>query len=433
MRLIVASEDSGSIKEVVANRGTDTSKPTALQPLHLQSHLPQGLSNHVETIWKVNPSQLLVGRSSGVIELVGLEEREKELKEEGIPNFNINTFMVQDSLVGCFSLEKQEEFSKKSQKRSKFVDGFVGIFPLPKKEGFYIAVTRSGLLYIFEKLKAKLRKLHTHELVGPLEFIQIHDLAENYDSYVFAYGGEDNLVKLVEISNDLSSIRQIWMAKNVKNDRIDLTVPIWPIGLRFLENNAKNVNDDSLNYQFVTVTRHAHFRFYQTSHGRKPLKSLNLLGNKEQLTSINLIGDVTALGNVRSKNYTGFSFVTTDARKNVYQFDLKGHLLGKFGNGDITGHSSFIGVHNQKYLLQGGLDRYVRIFDLHTRRILVKAFTGGKIKNVMLLDDGDIELPQAKTKNNKRIYKRKQSAEEEEKEADDLWSKLDAKKKKRHN
>ena len=78
MRLLVSCVDSGSIKEVLCNIGTDTSVQTAPQPFHVAPHLAEGLKAHVDRMWMVSKDEIILARNSGVVELVKISKHAKE-------------------------------------------------------------------------------------------------------------------------------------------------------------------------------------------------------------------------------------------------------------------------------------------------------------------------------------------------------------------
>ncbi|AEY97660.1 FAFL023Cp [Eremothecium gossypii FDAG1] len=427
MRLLIGSDDSGCIKELVANRGTNTSEQSALQPLHLEAHLERGLNAKAHQMLQISDNECLLARMSGDIELVSWS-RERRGGEEDKPVFEVSSFQVMATLGGLLDGEKMQELHKRSQRRAASADRFVALFALPGQPQRYFAATMSGQFHFLALADGDLKLQKTFSVRGPLEFAQLYDLEET-EKLVFAYGGEDNLIKLVEVSRDLEQLEQIWEAKNVKNDRLDLKVPIWPAALRFLQ-PAVSPASDGLNYQFIAVTRHSHLHFYQTTHGRKPFRSVDLLPNREPTTSLEVVGDVTPLGNVKSTSFEGFSIITTDTKKSILQFEPSGHLLGKFGGSDIKGFPSYIHVQG-KYLVEGGLDRYVRVFELKNRNMLLKVFAGGKVSSVLLLDVSDVELPLSKKEKNKRRHKRVLDEDQEREEDNELWAQLDGSSKRR--
>ncbi|QLQ82082.1 hypothetical protein HG537_0G03370 [Torulaspora globosa] len=433
MRLIAGCSDNGSLKEVICNSGTDTSKKTGLQPLSVESSLVQGSKCSIDRICVISTSLMILGRNNGVLELVKVERTpytDPGSKEGTNFTFEVSQFEVIDSIGGMLDDSRLAPFYEKSKKRVKLSDGFVNICALPGSNNEYFVATRSGLISIIQlgdDLK-KLTKVNTLEVKAPLDFAQLCDTESNdTGDYVFGYGGEENLVKLVRIKRDGSSLSQFWEAKNVKNDRLDLRVPVWPIGLKFLSPySPSDADSNKPDYQFVVVTHWSHLAHYRTQHGRKPLAYKDLLPNREPLIGLELIGeDTTELGNLKVTDFAEFSFVTADFKHNVYKFDIDGKPIMKFGKSDITGASSFLGVYKQKYLLQGGLDKYIRVFDLATGSRLVKVYTGSKINSLVMLDSEEIGKIDD---NSSKVAKRKSEVDDEEAliaQDDELWKRLE--------
>lgn len=183
----------------------------------------------------------------------------------------------------------------------------------------------------------------------------------------------------------------------------------------------------------LTVTKYAQYRKYSTdAEDCRPIQSVDLLPKGEQLAYCKILGKTSALENSVCSNFDDIELLTADSRRDVYQFNGKGRLLRKIGKGDITGFASCVTV-TDKYILQGGLDRYFRVFDLSDYKLLAKIFTGGKISDILLLEEEDLELPLSEKElkqKKKKLAKRKFTEDEEEAENEELWKKLTAKKKK---
>lgn len=443
MRLLVSCQDSGSLKEVVCNLGVNTSIQDAEQPLHLETNLAQNLSNCIDLFHVINDRTIILARNNGNVELVSCELLDKYTSEEIetarseaeaskdssklLTNFQFTKFDVIDTISKLLDSKKLEPLFEKSKKRTKLTDGFVSLSPLPGQNSTFILATKSGYVHIIQiKKNSKLVKLQSHEIKAPLEFAQLYDGPVKGGKFVFAYGGEENLIKLVEMSSNFKKLEQIWEAKNVPNDRIDLRVPVWPMAVRFLKSNEEATLDkDKLNYQFVAITRWSHLGIYKTQHGRKPLHYIDLLPKREPLTGLSMIGQISDLQNLLSDNINEFSFVTMDTKKDVLKFNEKGRLIGKFGKGEIVGMSNYIQCVNDKYLIQGGADRYLRVFDLKSTKLLVKIYMGSKINYIKMVDDHVIDRAQLPKPVSKKSERKRQMMEETEQDVEELWSKLE--------
>ena len=439
MRLLVSCIDNGSLKEIVCNKGTNTSIQTARQPFSLTTHMKRGASNAIDTlrIFTLGAERrLLLARTNGSIELVKMSESSKSFTDpesSEVYKFDTSSFEVLDSIGGgLLDDSRLETVSKKSSKRSRIRDCFVSLqrLPLGSDSLVYVLVSKSGLLHVIKYIESddKLEKLSTHELRAPLDFAQVYDNDvhnanpdANNKGFVVAYGGEENLIKLVKLERDFSSLKQIWEAKNVANDRLDLRVPVWPTALKFLDPVPTTVDTSKLNYQFVVVTHWSHLGIYRTQHGRRPLKYIDLLPKREPLAQLEFVSSAecgkTELGNLKSSDFDKLVFVTTDLKKNVMKFNEKGRLLGKFGKNDITGAASFIKVVSEKYLIQGGLDNYVRVFDVESLRLLCKVYVDSTVNFVEVLDTEEILSEET-------LKRTREEREEEEEDPEALWDRL---------
>lgn len=444
MRFLVGCPENGSIKEIICNIGTDSSKKDSLQPFHVENCVPEGSKNKVDRWYslKNDPTRMIIARNNGVIQLTRrkniLKRDDERQVEYHTSEFEMLDFINDDNLLNDSVLEP---LFTKSKKRTKLVDEFICITPLDENETKFIVGTKSGSIHILELNCAytNISKIITHEVTPPLEFVQLYDNDNSNDkTHVFAIGGEENLIKLYKLNEDLQTLSKIWEAKNVKNDRLDMRIPVWPMSLKFLNPSENIKQKDQINYQFITITRYSHLGIYQTQHGKKPLHYIDLLSNREPLTSLELIDDdvnkLTPLGNLRSSDITNFNFVTTDTKHQVLKYTNTGKLIGKFGKSDIVGASNYIHIiPNKNLLVQVGLDRYLRVFDVKSLKTLIRVYIGSKSNFVELIDEDDILLPDQTSKNSTKkskngSAKRTLAAKEEEEEDDDpesLWEELE--------
>lgn len=403
---MISCVEGGSLKEVECGVGTDTSVQNALQPSKVESVLSDGADSCVD-IMNVFGDLLLLARQNGRLELVQLVG-----------------YQLVDYLSDLLDSSRLEPFNERSKKRVKLKDCFVSLHPL--RENHFFLATKSGLVHILKiEDNEKLVKIKTLEVAAPLDFAQICDDWQQQGeqkNYVFGFGGEENQIKLVEIDADFTKLNLIWEAKNVKNDRLDMRVPVWPTAMKFLQPiRGDSVDDGKLNYQFVVITHWSHLGHYRTQHGRRPLVYKQLFENKEPLEQLQIVSPcLTSLGNVATDVFKDFAIITTDTKRNVYKYDVNGRLLAKFGRSDIAGAASFIKVDKSGYLLEGGLDRYARIYDMNTGQRLVKVYAGASIRCLTILNAD--EKDQAAKK--EEATKRKQ-VEEDDDDADKLWEELE--------
>ncbi|AQZ17890.1 NSA1 (YGL111W) [Zygosaccharomyces parabailii] len=407
MRLLISCQEGGSLKEAVCAVGTDSSVQNAQQPLKVDPIFSDGADSCVD-IMHVSGDNLLLGRRTGLLEL---------LKLEGYQPLDHISDLLDDA--------RMEPFYSRSKKRVKLKDCFVAFQPL--RENHFFLATKSGLIHILKiEDSRRLLKIQTLEVIGPLDFAQVCDnWTKRQSKYVFGYGGEENQIKLVEMEADFSKLRQIWEAKNVKNDRLDMRVPVWPTAMKFLEpSRTASTVDNKVNYQFVLITHWSYLGHYNTQHGRRPLIYKQLFEDSEALEHLEVVSPLsTSLGNVATDHFRDFAIITTDTKRNVYKFDINGRLLSKIGRGDISGAASFVKVIEPGYLLEGGLDKYARVYDVRSGERLIKVYAGASIKYITLLDADRMDP----LENQYVASKRKPVENQGEEDADELWKELDEK------
>ena len=87
-----------------------------------------------------------------------------------------------------------------------------------------------------------------------------------------AFGSKDKTVQLWSLEADMS-LTQLWQAKNVANDDLDLQVPIWDTDLTWLPlANA---------YSLAACTAYCDVREYDTRGKRKPVIDKKVQGDAE--------------------------------------------------------------------------------------------------------------------------------------------------------
>ncbi|KAH3903385.1 related to Ribosome biogenesis protein NSA1 [Saccharomycodes ludwigii] len=470
MRLLASCED-GSLKEIVFNHNTNTSIIDGIKPFHLSIIRKNKI--RISKILTVSENLLFVCMNDGSVELLRYEYIDKtqprDTSDEQKPNnenlkkkenkdkktvqpepvpfkiIRINENKL-DDISGMFDESKLEKLNQKSSKRSKMHDEFVSVSILP--DSVITLGTKSGLIH-FIKIDTKLGKLEfikTHELTAPMDFLQFNDLSlpehkEEKSGFVFAYGGEENIIKLIKVSKNFLTWEKIWEAKNVKNDNLDLRVPVWPISVIFTSVQKNVVEDASkLNFSFIETTKLGFVRHYETQHGRKPVCNLDIIPARPSQRQLwpSIIkslfstrnktvngNSVESFGNIQSDEY----LFLCDSVKNVYRIDPKNaQVKGKYGNSDIYGITTSLNLYEEKkncfrYLVCGGIDGYVRIFDVENRQLRAKIYVGSKVLDCVLLDASDIETEEEKKKK-KKTKKRVLTEYEEERENDKLWNDL---------
>jgi WD40 repeat protein len=161
-----------------------------------------------------------------------------------------------------------------------------------------------------------------------------------YNNNIFAVGGKDVDLHVFDISID----EPIFKSKRVKNNNLDMAIPIHITCLGWLNEN-----------QIVTGSKYHEIRVYNILERRRPIKDFKHENLIRSLTIIN-------------ENEIIFS----DNLGNLIQFDLvKGKKMGAFRGFSGTIVSSFI---IDDKLLSVGKDRHLYIHDLRNRKVLAKVY-----------------------------------------------------------
>lgn len=245
---------------------------------------------------------------------------------------------------------------------------------------------------------------------GPLDAFTIHPNQPN----IVAVGGQERETEILELDWTKEEQKSIWAARNVKNDRLHLRVPVWVKRIYFLEQEEEeqqhSQKTDDVVYKFLVVTRYGQFRLYDTKLGRRPRQDIKISEHPISVCQRGT-GDKTD------------TVVASDTKTSTYVVDIaslkmKGKLAG--ATGAVQALSAYADKLSSSVMATGGLDRYLRVFDLETRSVAAKVFTGTQITAVLVLDG-------FKEEEDKAIFgsDKKRERESDEAENDELWNELD--------
>ncbi|KAI5955891.1 NSA1 [Candida jiufengensis] len=410
MKFLVSSDDSASAKIVICDRGTDTSKQDSQQPKSIQNCLIEPklkYSSRIIHLLNYNYEYLIASRLGGIISIYDFEEIEpSENKDEPVedPYKHLHDFKIpvekNDKPVDLIKIEKLDSI----------------LVPYSSGRLFLIHATD----FNFEPLEIILPD------TKPIDAFTINPEFEN----IFAFGGKENDLKVVELYDykTNSKIFQqdykeafkpkiLYQAKNVKNDHLDLRVPIWITNILFFNNGSNE------KFKLITSTRYGQVRIYDSTHGRKPLKDYPIcqtpiltltFANEEQSEIIitdthNLISKYT-LDIIDEKAFKTNSATAGDIIKPVPK------SLGRYTGGN-TGATNAVQI-LEDIIAFAGLDRYLRVFDVESRELIAKVYVGVEVSSLIILDDED-----------EAEVEQKRKRDEQEQEDDEMWNQLDKKQK----
>lgn len=420
MKVLVASDDIGCVKEVIFARGTDTSKKDAIQPKSIKNFCgePEASSKTKITMLEEFDNKFLVGaRVGGEVSIYELTDNEVEDEEKFklLHNYKVDV-VKEDKPVALITL--------------KDLDSIIIAFESSKV--FLIHLNQQAFDFdpVFIQL-AVTKPINTFE-------------RNQYEKGVFAYGGKENDVQIIRLYEQNASVKifkkkdwrkkfspkTIFTGKNVKNDHLDLRVPVSISKIRFFKENPKD------GYKFLTATRHGQLRLYDTTHGRRPLHDYQVcekpiialaFANEEQseviITDTHSLIAKFSLSKIDEKAFKTNSASAGDIIRPVPK------LLGKFAEGGNTGATFAVETAEEEIVATAGLDRYLRVFDIETREILAKVYVGVEISSVVILDIED-EIDEIEETGDKPVLQRKRRRdiqEAEESDDEEIWRQLDEK------
>lgn len=202
-----------------------------------------------------------------------------------------------------------------------------------------------------------------------------------------ATGGKENDLKLWDLEN---LEKPVFQAKNVRNDFLDLRVPVWVTDMDFMADSEK----------VIAITGHHQVRIYDPSCRQRrpvvdfefdeyPLTCLSLTPRPEQVVVGNSHGRVALL----------------DVRRKGMVHVFKG----------VAGSIRAVRCHPTLPLVAScGLDRFLRVHDLNTRLLQTKLYLKSRLNCLLMRTDFAVEDEE------------ENKDEEEAKVEDEVWEGMEA-------
>lgn len=376
MKVLVSSDETGTIKEVICPRGTDTSKKDGIKP-----------SNIEKVCLDLSPSL-----KSRVKHMIVLDEHLITLRLDGV----VCIYNLNYELIKSHTLHNTTPIS------------LLGL----EQHSAFVAAFEDGTIFI---------ATIDHDPVKiSLNSNPIATFVENpYKDGEFAFGGEENDIKLVNLyekpSKKFMSTKfnptVVFGAENVPNDFLDLRVPVSVKHIRFIEET-----------KFISVTKYGQMRMYDTSAKTAPIHDFKI--GPKPIIQVALYKDNAILSD--TTNLIGkYSLTKIDQNATKINSASAGQLtrpsvrlLGKFNEGGNVGATHAIFNYNDNIIATGGLDRYLRVFDAESRKLVAKVYVGTQISSIIILSDDETANEVVKLTKKKRVVV-------DDEEADDMWNELE--------
>lgn len=411
MRFLVSADETGNVKEVICPFGTDTSQKDASQPELIRSVLEDSDRLTVKSrirVMKITKDNVLVAaRIGGYVDFYDVSDRSSD-------DFGK---LLRSVELGCGKGAKPIALE------------------LNESLGIAMVALESSKLCIFSTSEADSTPI-TIILPGRTpEAMSISAFTSNTKRPgVFAYGGKENDLQVIKLFDEkqvkkkgfkfedarLWKPKVLFKAENVEPDHLGLDVPIWITGILFQKSS------ESKHFKLVTSSWYGHIRKYDTLSDLEPIASYKIC--EKPITNLRFATDseediiITDTHTYVAK----LSLIKVDAKAvrivsasagTFYRPSLK--VLGRYSQGGNTGAINSV-EHSpvSEIVATGGLDRYLRVFDVKTRNLLAKVYVGTQISSIVFIDDDS------------QLNSEKETADkvEQQKQEDELWEQLEDKK-----
>ncbi|KAF9388998.1 WD repeat-containing protein 74 [Podila verticillata] len=348
--------------------------------------------------WDHDKKHLVVARKSGVIQLVDpkdgapvTEFKQTLAKVDKVDTIFVGLFANSESIISCTNTGTLTV--QNIQDRSKISTMSVG------KD--------------ICRMRVHPREHHVVATAGKEQELTIWDLSvllKGPETPKKGKGkGKKNESKPVEEkapykAKEILTNGQIFKAKNVKNDHLDLRVPVWNTDLQFL--NQFDIT------RIAVGTRHHQIRVYDTKGARRPAVDAEV-GTMP----------VVAIANGKDASEVVFSDTVT----NVYSVDtLTGAILGQYKGftGVATALATFTPFEDSTttHLVTVAMDRCLRVHEMDkTRKLLHKVYLKQRMTAVVVGEFTPYEAPEDEDEGESS---RKPARGSDDENDDDLWESM---------
>lgn len=466
MKFLVSADNTGAVKEVICNKGTDTSKKDGKPAISIKNFCKDADVNYKLRITQLVDFQstyLIAGRIGGkvsIYDLVQPEVPEAEVIQVGEEPIEVEEVKVKQEvqvkqepteeapqddlykLLHTYQLDVALDDKPVSVLEISSLDSIIIAFESSKV--FLIHFESDGFEYApieitLPKHEVTAKYKQEAELDGETQIPVSSHLScfVKHPQYpgVFAYGGEENDVKIIRLFEEDADFRifakevsftveTLFTAENVDNDYLDMRVPIWIKQIIFLKSEKPH-------FKFITGTKLGQLRIYNTAEVSEPVSDYKI--TNKSIISMVLANDESQEEVILADNH---SLVAKHHLKKVDKNGLKIHsasagtmirpvakLMGKYSEGGNTGAIFALENGNNEILVTGGLDRYLRVYDIESRKMLAKVYVAVEISSIVILNTANEKYVPKEgqiTRKRRRDIQEAEAGEEEE-----LWAALE--------
>eukprot|EP01130_Rhizamoeba_saxonica_P017744 TRINITY_DN8676_c1_g1_i1.p1 TRINITY_DN8676_c1_g1~~TRINITY_DN8676_c1_g1_i1.p1 ORF type:complete len:361 (+),score=88.50 TRINITY_DN8676_c1_g1_i1:42-1124(+) len=175
-------------------------------------------------------------------------------------------------------------------------------------------------------------------------------------------GGENELAQVFDINTQ----QQVWKARNVPNDFLDMQVPILDKDVIWLKESSGRA--------FLSVTAHKHIRIYDIRAKRQPKISVDFGENPLHVA--------------REDPLAWHSIAVSDSSANLKLTDMRKNFKVTGGFKGISGAIRDVQFHpTLPYIVATGLDRFVHAYHSGTRRYFGRLYIKQRQNKLLVAKD----------------------------------------------
>ncbi|KAJ3168199.1 WD repeat-containing protein 74 [Geranomyces variabilis] len=318
-------------------------------------------------------SQVVVARANGVVQYLSLEDG-SVMREHVVINPRFN-----DAGIPVLNKYKKAEH-------------FVGLADV---DGTLIACTDLGLLHVIpppplaDSSESQLPESGIPSGVFTLnQDLLFRARTHPQHPHLIATGGDERELAIWDLldqpapqqppSDDGFSPRPLtatWTARNVKNDFLNIRVPVWITDLRFIDSSKNRV---------IVGTGHHQIRIYDTLTARRPIINVTIGSHPIRALAVTAAHSDDANGDK-------FTAIASDTTGQLFELAVDiaaktAKVSGKYAG--LAGAITDVALpRNTGTVVTAGLDRFVKVFELGgDRTLLSKTYLKGRLTSV-LVDD----------------------------------------------
>lgn len=201
----------------------------------------------------------------------------------------------------------------------------------------------------------------------------------NLKKNIIATGGQENPLKIFDLEKQVN----IFTAKNVPHNWLQLRVPVSVSDLCFLNNNE----------QVVTVGKFGHIRMYDPKAQKRPVVNVEMKNEHDKaLTTIcpSTIDKQVVCG-------------TGKGRMNLVDLRKSKGILNTY-KGAVGAVTAVKVSESDPCVVSTSLDRYLYVHDLNSKKLLKKVYLTSKLTSMVMRSEFSIKEPESDEEDDQIVY-----------------------------